>query len=122
MPHIFQKMKALTDVIIHLHFGLELSIDWEIGSGQKTYSNAILKLIENLFGDWYVLFLKFEELEGDEDALIEYFMVVMLEISKIGLKLYFRRMSNLFLLTDYYILRVCYCFHTLHCYLWYFQC
>ena len=82
MPHIFQKMKALTDVVIHLHFGLELSINWKIGSGQKTYSNAILKLIENLFGDWYVLFLKFEELEGDEDALIEYFMVVMLEISK----------------------------------------
>ena len=69
-----------------------------------------------------MLFLQFEELEGDDDALVEYFMVVVLEISKDDIRLYFLRMSNLFLLTDYYILRVCYCFQTLHCYLWYFQC
>ena len=77
-------MQALADVVIHLHFGLELAVDWEVGSSQKANRNAVLKLIENLFGDWYVLFLQLKKLEGDDDALVEYFMVVVLEISKIG--------------------------------------
>lgn len=74
-------MDFFSYIIINFLFSLKPAIDCKISSTKNANRNTVLELVEYFLGDLHMFFLELEELMGNNNALIVYFMAKMLKVS-----------------------------------------